>query len=299
MKAIFFDVGSNSIRCMTAERNENGCAFSSKKGYTTHLAKRLAETGRLSEESMQRSLNAIRACLAWEQARDLPAYAYATSAVRDAENGSDFAEQIRELGVQVRILRGEEEARYAFLASGASGGMMDIGGGSCQLVTGRNAESFPIGCVRAMSYVSGGDLDSVRKELRPVLERVFADLSPWTGIREWKGVGGTITSLAAGMKNLERYSRKAVSGYRISPEGLDRMLRELDGMKREGRERHPVFTARKDTILPGGTILQYLMERLGMESVEVSDMDGLEGYALSVLFGEGGLKQFRFEEQND
>ena len=93
-----------------------------------------------------------------------------------------------------------------------------------------------------------------------------------------------VRDIGAGLKNLVRYSRKAVSGYRISPEGLDRMLRELDGMKREGRERHPVFTARKDTILPGGTILQYLMEHLGMESVEVSDMDGLEGYALSVLF---------------
>ena len=134
----------------------------------------------------------------------------------------------------------------------------------------------------------------MRKSLEPVLDRVFGDLSAWRIKERWSGVGGTITSLAAGMQDLSEYVREAVNGYAIRRELLQGMLEKLDRMGEKGRERHPVFSPRKDTILPGGVILQYLMDRLDLDAIIASDMDGLEGYAISVLFPEGKPERIRF-----
>jgi exopolyphosphatase/guanosine-5'-triphosphate,3'-diphosphate pyrophosphatase len=159
------DIGSNSIKSLVASRDDNGA-----------IVARLAETidarisagigqarSRLSEEGMQRGLAAIQELLQGTAAL-APARTVlvATSAVRDADNGSEFAERIRSsTGHELRILSGDEEANLIGrgltadrqLAQLHDFYVFDLGGGSLECLTFRSrkveqAISLPLGCVR-------------------------------------------------------------------------------------------------------------------------------------------------------
>ena len=284
MRIGVLDIGSNSIRSMTAARDGGNVLYSDKRVYTTRLAEGLFATGRLSDARMEQSVAVIERFCEEMQTAGAPVYAYATSAVRDATNRDAFLTRVRALGVQVAVLTGEEEARYAFsAATGGIGGMLDIGGGSTQLVTGRNAVSVPLGCVRAKDLCGGAvSLADIRAALLPVLDTSFSlgafhDVSPWTG------VGGTITTLGAYAQNCQTYDKRAAAGATLPRETLEDALIRLDGVPPERRADIPLLKRRYDVILHGGAILLYILETLGIESLRVSDADGLEGYASHIL----------------
>jgi exopolyphosphatase/guanosine-5'-triphosphate,3'-diphosphate pyrophosphatase len=147
------DIGSNSIRYLHAAVTPQGVtAVERKRLITTRLAQGLDASMELGEEPMRRSLDAIRAFVAISREKSTPfLFAYATSAVRDAKNGGAFCARVRaEAGIDVDVLPGCREARLAYIGAvgRAGGGLIDIGGGSAQIMTAEQAHSFPIGCVR-------------------------------------------------------------------------------------------------------------------------------------------------------
>lgn len=276
------DIGSNSIRTMTAERTDGSFGFSVKTIHTTRLAQGLSETGLLSEASMAHSLAVIRAFAQSMHASGVPVYAYATSAVRDAANRAIFADAVNALpGCHLEILSGVEEARTAFLAAtGGSGGMLDIGGGSFQLVTSALAESFPMGCVRAKDLCPGETLDAISVQLNPRLDALFSANGIAADI--WTGVGGTITTLAAIHAGCDVYDPARIQNAVITLDALAQTLRMLEALG-GARRTLPLLEKRHDVILHGGAILLYLMQRLNIDALRVSDADGLEGYAMQML----------------
>ncbi|MDO4573478.1 MAG: hypothetical protein Q4C13_08915, partial [Clostridia bacterium] len=207
------DIGSNSIRAMKAERAAGAPGFFPKQLFTTRLADGLLLTGRLQPEPIARSLEALKSIRAFAEQEGLRIRAYATSAVRDAANREDFlipAEAL--LGSPVDVLNGEREANYAYKgAAGGEGGLIDIGGGSTQIVTRDRAISCPIGCVRARDACpEQRDFDALRAGLLPLLDSLLP--LPAFPAMGWTGVGGTVTSLAALSLGLERYACAAVHG---------------------------------------------------------------------------------------
>ena len=119
-RAAVIDIGSNSIRYMEAVRTGHGLHFSKKQVYTTRLAEGLPATGALSEGRMTQSLEVLCTLAAQARASGLPAFAYATSAVRDAANRDLFVRCAAACtGIPVRVLSGAEEA--AFAREGACG----------------------------------------------------------------------------------------------------------------------------------------------------------------------------------
>ena len=145
------DIGSNSVRLMLG-RAENGRVVSLKKTLcSTRLAKDIDRTGRLTEDRMADTVDAIEAFVHQASAFGVPIIIYATSAVRDASNRDDFcARVLARTGIGVHVLSGEEEGNYAFSAvTGGEGTVFDIGGGSFQVVTKEQSLSYPCGCVRA------------------------------------------------------------------------------------------------------------------------------------------------------
>ena len=134
------DVGSNSVRLVIFDGAARSPAYFFNEKVMCGLGSGLSDTGRLNPEGRERALRALARFQTLAGLMDMPPLtAVATAAVRDAEDGPDFCEQVlRETGLQIHVIPGEEEARLS--AQGvllgwpdASGLVCDIGGSSMEL----------------------------------------------------------------------------------------------------------------------------------------------------------------------
>ena len=274
------DIGSNSVRYMEAERTETGVRSFDKILNTTRLAEGQDEQRRLSPAPVRRTADAILDFAKLAAQRGIPAFAYATSALREASNREALLELVGD-AVPLQILSGSEEGAMAYRgATGGQGTLIDIGGGSFQIVRRDDAFSAPIGAVRFRDRMAEGTPDALLDVLRPWADGYLH--SPKPAEAPVFGVGGTITTLGALMLGMTTYDRAAITRARITPEGLQRLLEDLWRMG-EARAAHPLLTRRHNIILQGGTILRYLMERLCIRSISPCDHDGMEGYAVHIF----------------
>lgn len=277
MQYAVIDIGSNSIRFMIQGKRD-------KLVITTRLAEGLARTGRLCESNMNKSISVIKALVNNARHMGLTPVAYATSAVRDAENKEEFINRIKDnCNLIVDVLSGEREANYAFNAVAKHGeGLIDIGGGSFQIVTGQMRKSFPLGCVRGKDIameLGVASCDERWNEQRALLtENVKSFLKGFEcKANEWFGVGGTITCLAAYSHGLEIYDDAMVDRTKLSRKQIEKLIEEilLLGAKRQTK---PMLVKRHDVILYGAAILTAIMDAIGIESITVRTVDGMEGY---------------------
>ena len=219
-----------------------------------------------------------------------------TSAVRDASNGAEFADAVRRrFGFDARILDGDEEARLTYLGATAARDapagerllVIDIGGGSTELVIGEGAEvafhvSTQVGVVRHserhLHYdpPAAGELDALAAEV----ERAIADAVPEREretVTAAVAVAGTATQSAGvdlGAEGLD------VEGHRLSVKRLRAMLEELAAIPLELRREVPGLDPdRAPTIVAGVVVLVHALEAFRVEGVEVSDRDILWGAA--------------------
>lgn len=286
MKACIVDIGSNSIRSMKAERAPGGFSFFDKEVFIARLAEGLLQTGRLSQRRMAQALDILRRIQAKASVDGCPIYAYATSAVRDAANSATFLAPAQDIiGRAVDVLSGDQEASFAYQgATNGSGGLIDIGGGSSQIIMPGYLSSFPFGCVRAKDAVcSQDDFDVLQAALMPAL-RECIPLPATPAAMPWTGIGGTATTLAAVSLNLCVYDPCRVSGHSLARTEIRNLLNGIAVMG-SARAEHPLLRERHDIILQGGAILLYIMDGLSIGQLRISDADGLEGYAMYVLDG--------------
>lgn len=275
MRIAVIDIGSNSIRYL---------GDGNKRLITTRLADGLRQTGLLGESAMQRSIAALTDFCALSQAENRTPFAYATSAVRDAANREAFLAQINNtLALPVEILSGEAEAQYALLgATHESGGaLIDIGGGSTQIICKNFSRSFPIGCVRAKDIVANISENEIQAALAPQL----ATIIPAHGLPALPratGVGGTITTLAAIKDGHTQFNPLRLEHITLNKQDVVALIQTLLSMD-EARAHHPLLATRHDVILPGAAILKYLMDALHIENLHPSDADGMEGYRTHIL----------------
>lgn len=277
MKYAVIDIGSNSIRFVIQGKRD-------KLVITTRLAEGLARTGRLRESNMNTSISVIRALVNNARHMGLKPVAYATSAVRDAENKEDFIDRIKEdCNLIVDVLSGEREASYAFNAAAKHGeGLIDIGGGSFQIVTEQMRNSFPLGCVRGKDIAMELGVESCDErwnEQRALLmENVKGFLKGFEcKANGWLGVGGTITCLAAFSHRLESYDADLIDRTKLTRNRIETLIEEivLLGSKRQAE---PMLAKRHDIILYGAAILTGIMDAIGIEIITVRTVDGMEGY---------------------
>ncbi len=287
MPVAVIDIGTNTTRLLVAERDDDGAVVELGRRTTiTSLGQGVDATGRLAPEAMERVARAIA------EYRELidrlgaeRIVAVATSAMRDAENGPAFRDELKErFGVDARTISGDEEARLTFL--GATAGrrddrqtvVIDIGGGSTEYVSGRpglgpdHYESTQMGSVRHTERFlrsdppTGEELESLAEDVRKTVPRVEAQ----HGI----AVAGTATSLAA-IDGAER-----VHGYTLSLAACERIAAMLAALPlAERREVDGLHPDRAPTIVAGAVILTESVRTLGLTEVEVSDRDILHGAA--------------------
>ncbi len=279
-KTAVIDIGSNSVRLMLWADGK----VLYKQLSTTRLGEGTAFSLCLKEEAIERTAKAVSAFA--ERAKREGAeniFAYATEAVRSAENKEVFLARVRQLsGLEVEVLPGDTEAKlglFGALGECGDGGMIDVGGASTEVSFRKSGKlvfsvSIPLGAVRLYDLCHDS-IGCLQDSVSPHLEKLSA--AP-KGLPVF-GVGGTATTLAAVCLKLERYSSSAVQGCRIETAELDALTAHLLALSAEERKRLPGMDARRADIIGGGAfLLTSVLKILGADELIVSDSDNLEGY---------------------
>ncbi len=305
MRLAVADLGTNSTRLLVADVAASGQLTQIERLTTvTRLGEGVDGSSRLQPAAIDRVLAALTdyreiADAAGAEKR----IAVATSAVRDADNGPEFADRVRdETGFDIRTITGDEEARLTFL--GATAGrapasaetlVIDIGGGSTEFVTGHPGHtptfhvSTRLGSVRQSERHLAHDpprhdeLQALADEAcQIIVDAVPAEIR--TGVDKVIAVAGTPTSLAAIDQRLDPYDPEKVDGYDLELATAERILAQLAVLPLERRRAVTGLLAdRAPTIVAGVAILVEALRLFGVRNVEVSESDILDGAALATL----------------
>ncbi len=296
------DVGSNSTRLLVADVADGRVAPIDRRSTVTRLGRGVDLTGRLSAGAIEDACVAIRSYVtAIEELGADTVEAIATSAVRDAENGSAFVAELRErFALSPRVLDGEEEARLTYLGATSENPpaeptlVVDIGGGSTEMIVGTGSEisfhtSLQAGVVRhserhvASDPPTAVELEALASDVRGLIEAAVG-----TGVEADAGiaVAGTPTSLASIELGLEPYDPAQVHGHVLSLPSIQRMLSRLASAplaeRVEIRGMHP---DRAPTIVAGVVILVETMRAFGLDKIAVSEHDILYGASIAAASG--------------
>jgi exopolyphosphatase / guanosine-5'-triphosphate,3'-diphosphate pyrophosphatase len=292
------DVGSNSTRLLIADV-DGGVSVVERQSRVTRLGRGVDLSGQLSHEAIEATCEAIGdyvAICGEEGVERLTSMA--TSAVRDASNGSAFVAELRErFALSARILDGAEEARLTYRGATAEQPptaptlVIDIGGGSTEMIVGTGTEiafhaSLQAGVVRHTErHISGDPPTAVELEaLAGDVRTLIGDaLAGHEGARATAGiaVAGTPTSLAAVELGLEPYDPARVHGHVLALETIQHLLSTFASAPLDERAAIPgLHPDRAPTIIAGGVILIEAMRAFDLNEIQVSEHDILYGMAL-------------------
>jgi exopolyphosphatase / guanosine-5'-triphosphate,3'-diphosphate pyrophosphatase len=297
MRVAAIDLGTNSTRLLVADVEDGRVDEVVRRLKITGLGEGVDERKRLLPLPITRVRNVLS-----DYRRELQklgaerALAFATSAVRDAENGEAFLGEVEwSYGFDTRLLSGHDEALLTF--RGASIGrelegetlVVDIGGGSTELVAGDPDgvdfhDSLDVGSVRLTERFLRSDpptqdeLAACAGAVRSLLEeRVPDEVRPASAI----GVAGTITSIAALDLGLDEYDPERVHGHKLSRAGVEKQLERLAALPIAERREVPALDPdRAPVIVAGAVILREVLDHFGLAGLEASERDILHGAAL-------------------
>ncbi|WP_457642829.1 Ppx/GppA phosphatase family protein [Persephonella sp.] len=291
------DIGTYSTRLLisavhikeTLEETLSGIEDILSVGRITALGRRLKETGYLQEEAVSEVLSTLKEyVLIAKEYKVEEIIGYATQACREAKNGSEFLEKVRQLGIDVKLISGEEEAYLSFLAT-AYGlqpekdfVVIDQGGGSTEFVYGtkdgsyrmESSVSFPFGIVSLTErFIKSDPPESDEIEsMRQFLIEHFKKIKEYGRADRFIGLGGTITTVAALEKHVFPYVSSKVHGQVLKRSVIKKWLNKLSAMTVEERKSIPVIEdKRAEAIISGIVIFDTAMEFFGKDEIQVSD----------------------------
>jgi exopolyphosphatase / guanosine-5'-triphosphate,3'-diphosphate pyrophosphatase len=267
------DLGTNSTRLLVADVEDGRVAELVRRSVVTRLGEGVDARRRLLPVPVARVRNALT-----DFRRELEALgaertlAVATSAVRDAENGEAFLGEVEwGYGFATRLLSGDEEADLTRRGLGeiAEGTLvLDVGGGSTELITQGFRTSLDIGSVRLTERYLHGDPPSA-DDLGEAAAAV-SELLPSLAVEQVTGVGGTVAQLAilAGTDDLRRFTVEGlIDGLASLP--LDERERVLN-----------LDPKRAPVIVAGALIVREVLRHYSLERIRYSVRDLLDGAAL-------------------
>ena len=236
------DCGTNSIRLLIAEPDgAGGLKDLERRLEIVRLGQGVDASGEFHPDAVERTFAAVDQYAELIKKADVPldkVHFVATSAARDVKNRDGFFAGIKErLGVLPDVISGETEARLSFngalsrvTPAGEPVLVMDIGGGSTELITGSaagkmsGAISIDVGSVRVterflkQNPVAEDDLGRAAEYVDDLLASSGVDFA---SIGTWIGVAGTATTLAGVYLELEQYDRERVHGAIIPSPAID------------------------------------------------------------------------------
>lgn len=295
------DIGSNSIKFFVGEKCEDGTIKTIiDKNDIARLGEGLRETGRISDEALERNAQSVAAFAA--EAKENGAdqiVSVGTMALRSAANSADFVARVKELcGVEVQVIPGEEEARLSYLAilSGMpvpDGDLIifDTGGGSTEFIFGKGTElvkrfSVDLGAIRITEKFFGEDPvaeGSVEAAVAEI-DKEFAAAGVEGKPVKLVGMGGTVTSMGAVKHKMVKYDPNVIQGSTLSRADIAEQIDEYSKRTIEQRRELPgLQPKRADVILAGACILKDITERLGVDELTISDRGLRHGLAFDLF----------------
>jgi exopolyphosphatase / guanosine-5'-triphosphate,3'-diphosphate pyrophosphatase len=298
------DIGSNSIRLLIADKTaDDGITELDRQANVTRLGQGVDTSGRLADDAIERTYTVLADYAERMDKHDCDErIAVLTSAVRDSDNGEEFAQTIKErYGITPHVLKGDEEARLTYLGATSERDpadttptlVLDIGGGSTEMIIGAGPEvrfrvSTQAGVVRQTERHLPDDppteqqMDALSQDVRTILaDNVPEELR--SAVNKGIAVAGTATSLAAIAQHLDPYDPEKVHGYELSTDECDRILKELSAMTLQQRREVPgLHPDRAPTIIAGVLIFKQVVQLFGLKQIEVSEHDILRGAALGL-----------------
>ena len=297
------DCGSNSTRTLIVGGDGDVLV---REMNITRLSQGVDASGSLLPEAMERTFRVLRhyreAC---DAARVTKGLLVATSAVRDAANGSVFLGAAHDIvGFDARILRGDEEAAYSY--AGATDDLepvatptmiVDIGGGSTELAAELDgvlvSYSMQLGCVRVTERALGRGVVTAasdvatRSMIEQELDRAFAaapSLHDVVANVRLVGLAGTVATLAQLDAHVTTYDREAIHHRVLSRSSVQYWRDLLASEPPDERLKHPGMILGREDVLPAGLyVLDAVMERFDVDRLLSSENDILDGITTSLV----------------
>ena len=315
------DLGTNNCRMLVARPDARPLGAAAEPGVEfrvidsfsriTRLGEGVSATGRLSDQAMDRTIDALKRCAEkMERRRVTASRQVATEACRRAVNCEQFLDRVaRETGIHLEIISPHEEATLALKGCAALLNrnvpfalIFDIGGGSTEVLFVRigatslaveGCISLPMGVVTVAEDCGGGDLS--QRTYREVIDHVTKQLAPFeqhhdirakiaTGAVQMIGTSGTVTTLGGLHLGLDRYDRAAVDGLTLDFGVLEEISRNLCGMSIHQRAAEPcIGWQRADLVLGGCAILEAIIALWPVGQLRVADRGLREGLLMDLI----------------
>jgi exopolyphosphatase/guanosine-5'-triphosphate,3'-diphosphate pyrophosphatase len=304
MIAAAIDLGTNTFHLIIAELSGDAVNVI----YKTNLPVRLGE-GRINEniiipEAFERGLLALEGFAETiQEYKATVVKATATSAVRSASNGLDFVHAAKErAGIQIDVITGEQEAEYIFKGVQATGMIqgtsliMDIGGGSTEFILCKPDQvlwkkSYNIGAARLMQAFFKSDplsltdkqaiIDHIADTLPDLLE-ICKVHKPETLI----GSAGAFESFVAMLRHKDNEEIAKLSSAVLDMEAYHSLAGTLLKSTHEERvNMNGLIPLRVDMVVIAVLLVDYVLEKTGIETLSLSTYDLKMGILYSLLEG--------------
>lgn len=279
------DVGSNSIRLVLYRLEGRAVWTVFNEKVLAGLGRSLPVTGRLSEDGVRTAMGALRRYRAvLDAAQPDETIVLGTAAVREASDGLEFCERVTaETGLRIRVLSGQEEARYAALgvlagAPQAEGVAADLGGASLELtrITDGRIEpgvTLPLG---PFALANGGAFDP-RRVAATIRERLASNAGAF-GAEVLHAVGGGWRSLALVHMQMADHPLRIIHQYSMTAADALSVARLVAHQSIGSIERIPGVSKKRAETLPyAALVLEGLIEQCGFEAVSFSAWGLREG----------------------
>lgn len=306
------DLGTNNCRLLIAKPDGDGFRVIDAFSRVVRLGEGVVETGRLSDDAIDRTVEALKVCAGKIARRRVSLSRHvATQACRVAENCSAFVERVfDETGLALDIISPAEEARLAVLGCQtllrrrvADAIVFDIGGGSTEVIHVRQKEdgaisigawvSLPYGVVNLSEEYGTGAVGcstydqmvaQVKSALTAFHDRCPPDLGQDQEHFQLLGTSGTVTTLASVQLGLERYDRSVVDGSWLDCGQTQRISRQLAELSIEERASWPcIGEERADLVVAGCAILDAILAHWPVDQLRVADRGIREGILRTLM----------------
>ncbi|WP_130342256.1 Ppx/GppA phosphatase family protein [Herbihabitans rhizosphaerae] len=312
MRLGVLDVGSNTVHLLVVDAHRGAHPMPTRSEKTVlRLAERITPDGRLSKIGAEELVETVNAAKRSAEALGCEEMmAFATSAVREANNAGDVLDFVADkTGVELRVLSGEDEARFTFLAArrwyGWSAGrllVLDIGGGSLEIATGFDedptlAVSLPLGAGRLTRKRFSSDPPQ-RKDIEETTEWLADELAPVAKKIHKLGEPDRAVATSKTFRSLARLTGAAPSsaGSRVrralTDTGLRQLLAFVSRMSAADlAELEGVSPSRAHQLLAGALVAQATMKALSLTELEICPWALREGVILRRLDHTDGAGQ--------
>ena len=290
------DIGTNSCRLLIAELENTSEGKKIKRELVkdveiVKLGEGVNKTHNLNPNAIKRTLDCLKkykekaSSYGVENIR-----AFATSAVRDAENREVFLQEVSKLGIKIECISGKTEATLNFLGNSLVFKdrilVVDIGGGSTEFTLGKDKsidfiQSINIGAVRATEkFFSDNDYSEEKLEKCKAWIRKNLEILKTIKDRDFKliGVAGTATTQISVRDKMEIYDNSKVHMATLTLDELKENLSLFLSKNFEGRKNIiGLEEKRADVIIAGTLILLTILEELNQDKIIISESDNLSG----------------------